>query len=460
MSKQPSGTILVVDDKSVIRDFLQNALSLRGYNVILADNAYKALEIFEQNTIEAVITDVRMPRMSGVALLKKLKKISPGTPVVVITGYGTVNGAVETMKYGASDYLSKPFSAAKLYEVLAGLLYERSKAETYYGRIITSDPQMRQILETVNIVADSNASVFINGESGTGKELIARAIHDCGNRRNERFVSINCAALPEALLESELFGHEQGAFTGAIARQIGKFELAHSGTLLLDEIAEMAPALQAKLLRCLQEREIDRIGGSAPIKVDVRVIAITNKDIKKEIEEQRFRSDLYYRLNVVPITVPPLRERRDDIRLLANHFLDEFSRRSGKTLGISEDAMEALEEYDWPGNVRELENLVENVATLCRNDALSVTDFFPHDLPLESARLPLEFMGATLQDAEKYLIISTLEKMNGNQTRAAKILGITPRTIRNKLRKYMAEEGKTTPAENKKQEEKDLLLFS
>ena len=270
MSERESERILIVDDEPMIRDFLHDALSLKGYTVIPAGNGREALDVLRQNTVAAVITDVKMPRMGGISLLKKIKEVSPDTPVVVITAYGTVSGAVETMKHGASDYLPKPFSATKLHEVIEGLVHDNRDIGAYSREIITADPQMLQILETVDRVADSKASVFIQGESGTGKELIARAIHERGNRSDEPFVAVNCAALPEALLESELFGYEQGAFTGAISKRIGKFELAHRGTLLLDEIAEMAASLQAKLLRCLQEDEIDRIGGSKPIKVDTR----------------------------------------------------------------------------------------------------------------------------------------------------------------------------------------------
>ena len=440
MSEQMSERILVVDDEPMIRDFLYDALSLKGYTVISANNAHEALEIFKRNSIAAVITDIRMPKMNGMAFLRKIKEISPNTPVVVVTAYGTVNGAVETMKHGASDYLPKPFSPARLHETIERLISESSDMEAFSRKIITSDPQMIKLLETVDIVANSKASVFIQGESGTGKELIARAIHERGNRRQERFIAVNCAALPETLLESELFGYEQGAFTGAIARRTGKFEIAHRGTLLLDEIAEMAPSLQAKLLRCLQESEIDRIGGSAPIKVDVRVIATTNRDIKKEIEAGRFRNDLFYRLRVVPITVPPLRERNGDIQLLAKHFLNVFAQQAGKTsLTISSQALDALQDYHWPGNVRELENLVESAVMLCRGDVLSAGDFFPDNPPSKNEYSGMEFLGTTLAEMERYLITTTLKKVNGNKARAAEILGVTSRTIRNKLRKYEIE---------------------
>ncbi|MFC1715735.1 sigma-54-dependent transcriptional regulator [Candidatus Poribacteria bacterium] len=440
MSERKSGRVLIVDDEPMIRDFLYDALSLKGYTVMSASSGQEALDILRRNAVAAVITDVRMPRMSGTALLKKIKEVAPSTPVVVITAYGTVSGAVEIMKQGANDYLPKPFSATKLHEVIEDVIHDSRGTEARSGEIITVDPQMLRILETVDKVANSKASVFIQGESGTGKELIARAIHERGNRSGNLFVAVNCAALPETLLESELFGHEQGAFTGAISRQIGKFELAHRGTLLLDEIAEMTTALQAKLLRCLQEDEIDRIGCNMPIKVDVRIIATTNKEIKEEVRKQRFRDDLFYRLRVVQIVVPPLRDRRGDIPLLTNHFLDEFSHQAGKpSLSISEQAMEALKSYNWPGNVRELENMVAGAVILCRNDVLSVDDLFSDGLANGFSQPSLETVGNTLEDVERHLITSTLEEVKGNKARAAEILGVTPRTIRNKLRKYTAE---------------------
>ena len=443
MSERVSGSILVVDDDPIIRDLLHEALSIKGYAVILADNGYEALDVLKRNPIAAIITDVKMPRMGGLVLLKKIKQLSPNVPVVVITAYETVNDAVETMKYGASDYLPKPFTISKVHEVIEGLIRDGHSAETLSRKIITTDPRMMEILKTVDIAANTNASVLIQGGTGTGKELIARAIHERGERRSKRFVSINCAALPEALLESELFGYEQGAFTGAIAKKIGRFEYAHRGTLLLDEIAEMPPALQAKLLRCIQEGEINRLGGNIPIKVDVRIIATTNRDIKKAIKEQRFREDLFYRLCVVQIVVPTLRDRKGDIPLLTDHFLNEFSRQSGKPPPrISEDGMSALEAYDWPGNVRELENKIQRAAIFCHGGVLSVDDLFPNDALPEPKPPSLEYVGTTLYEAEKNLILSTLEKVNGNKARAAEILGVTSRTIRNKLDKYAKEDEK------------------
>jgi two-component system response regulator AtoC len=438
---QASGKILVVDDDPLFCNLLYDALISKGYTVVTASNGQEALGILERTAIAAVITDVKMPKMSGTVLLKRVKELFPNIPVVLITAHGTVSSAVEVMKQGASDYISKPFSMTELYEVIEKLLRDSHGGREPSRKIITADPQMLQILETVDIVANSKASIFIQGKSGTGKELIARAIHARSDRCDGPFIPVNCAALPETLLESELFGHEQGAFTGAIVRRIGKFELAHRGTLLLDEIAEMATSLQVKLLRVLQEGEIDRIGSDASIKVDVRTIATTNRNIKEEIEKGRFRDDLFYRLCVVPITVPPLRDRGGDIPLLVDHFFGKFSQQMGKrSLTISEEAMEALEAYNWPGNVRELENVIERAVMLCRGNVLSTQDFFPRNLPVEPVNPPWDPVGTTLHDAEKHLIMSTLERVNGNKTRAAEILGITAKTIRNKLRQYMMEQ--------------------
>ena len=440
VSEQVSEKILVVDDEPLICDLLHDALRSKGYTVVTASNGQEALDMLRRNIIAAVITDVKMPKMSGVVLLKRIRELFPSIPVVVITAYGTVNGAVDVIKQGAVDYILKPFSVARLHEIIEQSLYSGRDEEKYSRKIITADPQMLQILKTVDIVATSKASVFIQGESGTGKELIARAIHERSNRCNAPFVAVNCAALPETLLESELFGHEQGAFTGAIARRIGKFELAHRGTLLLDEVIEMANSLQAKLLRVLQEGEIDRIGSSAPIKINVRFIATTNRDVKEQIEKGKFRDDLFYRLCVVPIIVPPLRDRKADILLLADHFLRKFSQQTGRgPLSISKEAMEALEAHTWPGDVRELENVVERAVMLCRESVLSIQDFFSQNPPAELMNPPWDKAGTTLYDAEKYLIMHTLKKVKGNKTRAAEILGITTRTIRNKLRQYMAE---------------------
>jgi len=441
MPKGLPNRILVVDDEPLVCDFLREALSLKGYEVIVVRSGRKALNILKRNNIAAVITDVRMPEMSGLTLLNKIRAFSPSVPVVMITAHGTVNGAVDMMKRGATDYITKPFSPARLYETMEKLMGNRRAGGELSRKIITADPEMLQILETARIVAKRKASVFIQGESGTGKEMVARAIHELSDRCDKPFVAVNCAAVPESLLENELFGHERGSFTGATTKQIGKFEHAHRGTLLLDEIVEMATPLQAKLLRVLQEDEIDRIGSNTPTKIDVRIIAITNRNVNEEIRRGRFRSDLFYRLCVVPITVPPLREREGDIPLLVEHFLNVFSKRTGTPVpSISEESMKALQAYSWPGNVRELMNVVENATMLCKGDILSPRYFSFHDLETELPDSSWNFEGITLYEAEKRLIMNTLKRVDFNKTRAAKLLGTTPRTIRNKLKRYMAEE--------------------
>lgn len=441
MPKDLPDRILVVDDEPLVCDFLREALSLKGYEVIVVRSGRKALNILKRNNIAAVITDVRMPEMSGLALLNKIREFSPSVPVVIITAHGTVNGAVDMMKRGAIDYITKPFSPARLYETMEKLMGNRRDRGELSRKIVTADPEMLQILETARIVAKRKASVFIQGESGTGKEMVARAIHELSDRCDKPFVALNCAAVPESLLENELFGHERGSFTGATSKQIGKFEHAHRGTLLLDEIVEMATPLQAKLLRVLQEDEIDRIGSNTPTKIDVRIIAITNRNVNEEIREGRFRSDLFYRLCVVPITVPPLRERDGDIPLLVEHFLNVFSKRTGTPVpSISEEAMKALQAYSWPGNVRELMNIVENATMLCKGDILSPRYFSFHGLETELPDSSWNFDGITLYEAEKRLIMNTLRRVDFNKTRAAKLLGTTPRTIRNKLKRYMVEE--------------------
>lgn len=443
ITQQMSETILVVDDEPSICELIYAGLSQKGYAVLTASNGHEALNILKRLTVTVVIADIRMPKMSGETLLRKIKELFPSIPVVIITGYGSIDGAVEVMKKGATYYLPKPFTLSKLHEVVENSICDNRGREKTSRRIITADPRMLEILKMVEIVAKANrnTSILIQGESGTGKELIARAIHESSNPPNMPFVAVNCAALPETLLESELFGYEQGAFTGAITRRIGKFELAHRGTLLMDEIAEMPLSLQVKLLRSIQEGEIDRLGGNSPIKVDVRIIATTNRDIRAEVEKGRFRVDLFFRLYVVPIVIPPLRERKVDISLLVYYFLDKFTREFGKnSLSISKEALEALESYSWPGNVREVENAMERAVMLCCSDVLTIKDFFLDEPLVKNVGHLQNFDGAKLYDVEKYLITRTLDKVGGNKTRAAEILGITTRTIRNKLSKYKMEQ--------------------
>jgi len=445
-------TILVVDDEPSMRIALSESLKSCGYKVETSESGADALEKFQGDKFEVVITDMRMPGMGGMEVLRGIKKVSPGTPVIVITAYGTVNTAVEAMKEGAADFIMKPFSVDHLEslvkKVVAG---KEGKGEGGSGRgskvclsqkkmIITRDETMLNLLELLESVSKSKSSVLIQGESGTGKELVARYIHRHSDRVNMPFVGVNCAAIPGNLLESEMFGHEKGAFTGAARRRLGKFELAAGGTLLLDEISEMDIQLQAKLLRVIQESEVDRLGGGAPVPVDVRIIATTNADLKKYVREKKFRDDLYYRLNVLPVRIPPLRERRGDIVFLCEYFLDKYSRLSGTVVPtLSKECEQMLGGYGWPGNVRELENVIERAVLLSGGETI-----LPGHLYLENegeksgqpALKPAVSEGVTLKETERRLIFRTLEKVKGNRTKASEVLGISVRTIRNKLNEY------------------------
>ncbi len=419
--------ILVVDDSPEMRVALKEALQKLGHRVVLCENGMNAMEKLHQHEFSLIVTDMKMPKMDGLTFLKEVRQSVGNLPVLVITGFGTIENAVETMKEGATDYIMKPFSFEILKKTIDNIL-----SKTKHGKeILTRNPKMQEIINIINNLALSDITVLIHGESGTGKELVARQIHRLSKRANRPFIAVNCAAIPDNLLESELFGHEKGAFTGAIEKKIGKFELARGGTMLLDEIGEMSMMLQAKLLRVLQEREIDRIGGKEPIPVDVRVIATTNKDLYKECMEGRFREDLYYRLNVFPINIPPLRERTEDIPLLAMHFMKKFSECSHKDIkGFSEQAMNLLKNRQWRGNVRELENVIQRAVFLCRGNLIEVNDLLLEDDVMCSTK------SGNLKEVEKKLILQTLKDVNGNKTKAAKILGISVRTIRNKLNEY------------------------
>jgi two-component system response regulator FlrC len=365
--------------------------------------------------------------MDGLTLLREIRRRSATQPVLVITGYGTVENAVETMREGATDYLMKPFSFDALRKAVQSVMARPALSR----EILTADPGMEKILALARNIATSDISVLIYGESGTGKELLARFVHESGRRADRPFVAVNCGAIPENLMESELFGHEKGAFTGAGERKIGKIELAHGGTILLDEIGEMPVSLQPKLLRVLQEREVDRVGGKDPVPVDVRVIATTNRDLQKECREGRFREDLYYRLNVFPVRLPPLRERPSDVPLLAAHFAEKFSVAEGKApRGFTDEGMALLKSCPWRGNIRELENVIRRAVLLCGGDRIGA-----EDLLFDDAEEPTGFAGK-IRDMEKELILRTLKEVAGNKAKAATILGVTVRTIRNKLAEY------------------------
>ena len=449
-------TVLVVDDDSAHRTMLRTLISGWGYTVSEADDGAAAIENVKAASYDLVLMDVRMVKVSGLEALEKIKSYNPAIPVIIMTAYSSVETAVEALKQGAHDYLTKPLDFDKLRLILERAMeHTRLKEENRILReslgrqfdsqnIIGKSPAMTKLLETVAQVAPSEATVLISGESGTGKELIAGAIHFNSLRKDGPFVKINCAAITETLLESELFGHEKGAFTGADRRKEGRFSQAHGGTLFLDEVSEMSLTMQVKLLRALQEREFNRVGGETTIQVDVRVIAATNKNLLEQINTGAFREDLYYRLNVVELAVPSLTERKEDIPLLAQHFLEMFATKNQKEIkGFTPRAMHHLIRYDWPGNVRELMNAVERGVVLARTPYLDEADFlFLKDALLsgdedqaEPANLAIEG-DAPLGEIEKTAILKTLEAAGGNKSEAARRLGITRKTLHKKLKAY------------------------
>jgi DNA-binding NtrC family response regulator len=441
--------ILVVDDDNLMREFLDETLHRSKYSVDLASTGDEAFKKIKSREYDVVLTDIRMPKMSGMELLKAVKDNSPQAKVMLMTAYGTIENAVEAMKLGAFDYITKPFSADDIeIKIKRAIEYNRLEQENKrllqevttkykFDNIIGKSPQIRKVFEIIDSIADSKSSVLITGESGTGKELIAKAIHYNSPRKNQPFVAVNCAVLPENLMESELFGHEKGAFTGAIKKTTGKFELAHQGTLLLDEISEIPPSLQAKLLRVLQEREFERVGSGETIQVDVRIISTSNQNLSELIQESKFREDLYFRLNVLPVNIPPLRERKEDIIPLAEYFLARYRKENNRDIkGISEKAFQMFMEYHWPGNVRELENYIERAVVTSKGELLTPEDF-PKELLFKTDLHISQFnAGMSIHDAEKALILKTLETCGGNKTKAAKTLGVSVRTLRNKLNEY------------------------
>ncbi|MBE7464328.1 MAG: sigma-54-dependent Fis family transcriptional regulator [Planctomycetes bacterium] len=456
--------VLVIDDELLMREFLSESLQRLGCEVTAAPNGAEGVARLQEGAgFDLVLTDLRMDGMGGLEVLAAVREKSPRSLVAVITAHAEMEAVAEALNGGAFDYLTKPLSPSQVQVLLAKAAQHRTLVEenTFYREasaraddgfddlVGRSDP-MREVLKVVSKVAPSSATVLVTGESGTGKELIARAIHRRSDRASRPFIRVNCAALPETLLESELFGHERGAFTGALERRAGRFELAHTGTLLLDEISETSLALQSKLLRVLQEREFERVGGNKTLQVDVRVICTSNRDLKQAVKEGRFREDLYYRLNVVPIELPALRARDQDILLLAEYFARRFTaRHNKKSLNFTEDGRAALLQYRWPGNVRELENTIERAVLLGEGTALNAqvlnlpateaaAEAAPGQEPSENG-LAAEISGLTsLAEIERRVIIETMRVMNGNRTKAAIRLGISVRTLYSKLREYEA----------------------
>jgi two-component system response regulator HydG len=449
-------TLLVADDDPGLRESLERTLMREGYRVILASDGNAALERLQAGGIDLVLTDLKMPGLTGIEVLRAAKAIAPDVDVILLTAFGTVEEAVKAMKEGAYDFLTKPFQRAQVLRLIRQALERRELIQQNralrqrlddllrQGVVIGSSPAFRRMMTLVEQVADSSATVLVQGESGTGKELVASAIHQRSARRKGPFVAVNCAALPETLLESELFGYEKGAFTGAAARKEGRFELADGGTLFLDEVADLSPVTQPKILRVLQEGEFERLGATKSIRVDVRIVAATNQDLGHMVKEKRFREDLYYRLNVITLNVPPLRERLEDVRVLAQHFLRIYAAKNNRTLeGFTDEAMRRLEAYAWPGNVRELENVVERGVVLARG-ALMDTGELPEEIagatPLPEGVLTVR-IGTPLAEVGARLLDATLRATKGNKTLTAKLLGIDPRTVSRKLERQDGDEG-------------------
>jgi two-component system response regulator HydG len=441
-------TLLVADDDPGLRESLERTLTREGYRVLLASDGNAALERLRGGGIDLVLTDLKMPGLTGIEVLRAAKAIAPDVDVILLTAFGTVEEAVRAMKDGAYDFLTKPFQRPQVLKLIRQALERRELIQQnralqqrlddllQQGAVVGASPAFRRMMTLVDQVADSSATVLVQGDSGTGKELVARAIHQRSARRAGPFVAVNCAALPETLLESELFGYEKGAFTGAAGRKEGRFELADGGTLFLDEVSDLSPVTQPKILRVLQEGEFERLGGTKTLRVDVRIVAATNQDLAQMVREKRFREDLFYRLNVITITVPPLRERREDIRVLAQHFLRVYAAKNNRTLeGFTDDAVRRLEAYAWPGNVRELENVIERGVVLARGGLMDVADL-PEEIagatPLPEGVLTVR-IGTPLAEVEQRLLEETLRVTKGNKTLTAKLLGIDPRTVSRKL---------------------------
>jgi DNA-binding NtrC family response regulator len=466
----PRGRILIVDDESNARAALSEILRDEGFATETAADGFKALGKLDEFGPDVILTDLKMPGLDGIAFMEKARALAPGAVFVVMTAFGTISSAVDAIKKGAENYLLKPLDPDALGAVVeramekarlvqeARKLRDRLRERNAVGHIVSSDPKMQALLDLVAQVGPSKASVLVTGESGTGKELIAEAIHAASPRAKAPFIRLHCAALSESLLESELFGHERGAFTGAFSRREGRFKQADGGTLFLDEIGEIPPAVQVKLLRFLQEKTFERVGGNETLRVDVRVIAATNRDLGAEIKKGAFREDLFYRLNVVAVELPALRDRRGDVPALASFFLRRFAAENGKTIEtFAEDALQALLEYRWPGNVRELENVVERAVVLCEGRRIERRHLPPTVVPTENPDAPPPIPGSTIAELERYAILKTLEACGGSTSKAATVLGVSPRKIQYKLHEYgEAEHGGERPTDSSRPEEKKV----
>ncbi len=445
--------ILVIDDESIMREYVEEVLTRAGHEVHAASSGREGIELLQKLSFDVVVTDLRMTPMDGLDVLHWVRASSPATHCIIMTAYGTIETAVAALKDGADDYIMKPFAPDELeLAVTRAIERERLTQENRYlrgaldhacgfGQMVGESQAMRAVYEQIKKVASSRATILIRGDSGAGKELVARAIHHSSPRADRPFIKVNCAALSAGLLESELFGHEKGAFTGALDRKVGRFELADHGTLLLDEVSEIGIELQPKLLRALQEREFERVGGTKPIQVDTRIISTSNRNLEKAIEEGKFREDLFFRLNVIPIHIPPLRDRRDDIPPLMDHFLKRFSVENARAItGFSSEVRKLFLEYDWPGNVRELQNAIERAVVLSSEPELGPELFHLGGVATPAASAPANSVcvsiGTTVGAMERELILKTLAHCGDNRTHAADLLGISVRTLRNKLKEY------------------------
>ncbi|MEW6339000.1 MAG: sigma-54-dependent transcriptional regulator [Acidobacteriota bacterium] len=448
--------LMIVEDEPILRITMADALRKEGWDIDVAEDGEKALRLFEQHLHDVVLTDLLMPRMDGMELLRRVKAMQPDTTVVIITAHGTVDSAVEAMRQGAADFIAKPFSMVQLILRLNNVcsfrllreqnirLQEQLEKRFSFGNIIGKSKKMREVFELIKVVADSDANILVQGESGTGKELVASAIHYNSPRRTKSYIRVSCASLPETLIESELFGYEKGAFTGASERHIGRFEAASGGTLFLDEIGELPLSFQVKLLRALQERQIERLGSHKPINVDVRIVSASLRPLEEEIAAGRFREDLMFRINTVSINLPPLRERREDIPVLAQVFLEEFARERGKPIdGFTDQVLEAFDAYLWPGNVRELRNVVERAVLFCRASRVGVEELPPQvRVSTPAIRRPssspqnVVTLQLAVERAEIEAIRAALGATSGRRSEAAELLGVSRKTLWEKIKNY------------------------